>query len=67
MNHHPKYLRMKKKDNQKRKQQLAQKGATEALKFQVYFGLKMQGHEENAPIHELAVAEIENIVRLGVA
>lgn len=57
---------MKKKDN-KRKQQLAQKGATEALKFQAHFGLRLQGHDEKDPLHELADAEIENISRLGLA
>ena len=57
---------MAKKENQKRKQELAERKAVESLVFQVHYGLRMLGREDNDLFHKLAEAEIEFISRLGL-
>ena len=57
---------MAKKENQKRKQELAERKAMESLVFQVHYGLKMLGREDNDLSHKLADAEIGVISKLGL-
>ena len=57
---------MAKKENQKRKQELAERKAVESLVFQVHYGLKMLGCKDNDLSHKLADAEIGVISQLGL-
>lgn len=57
---------MAKKENQKRKQELAERKAMESLVFQVHYGLRMLGREDNDLSHKLADAEIGVISKLGL-
>ena len=57
---------MAKKENQKRKQELAERKAVESLMFQVHYGLKMLGCKDNDLSHKLADAEIGVISQLGL-
>ena len=57
---------MAKKQNQKRKQELAERSLVESLSFQVHYGLKMMGHEEDDLFHQLADAEVNFISELGL-
>ena len=57
---------MAKKENQKRKQELAERKAVESLVFQVHYGLKMLGFKDNDLSHKLADAEIGVISQLGL-
>ena len=57
---------MTKKQNQKRKQELAERSLVESLSFQVHYGLKMMGREEDELFQQLANAEINFISELGI-
>lgn len=57
---------MVKKQNQKRKQELAEKSLVESLSFQVHYGLKMMGREEDDLFQQLADAEVNFISELGL-
>lgn len=57
---------MVKKQNQKRKQELAERSLVESLSFQVHYGLKMMGREEDDLFQQLADAEVNFISELGL-
>lgn len=57
---------MVKKQNQKRKQELAERSLVESLSFQVHYGLKMMGREEDDLFQQLADAEVNFISKLGL-
>lgn len=57
---------MVKKQNQKRKQELAERSLVESLSFQVHYGLKMMGREADDLFQQLADAEVNFISELGL-
>lgn len=57
---------MAKKENQKRKQQLAERSLVESLRFQVHYGLKMMGRKEDDLFQQLAEAEVNYMAELGL-
>lgn len=57
---------MTNKKNQKRKEALAEKSAVETLRFQIRFGLKKLGLEEENMVHLLTDAEADFIAELGM-
>lgn len=57
---------MAKKQNQKRKQELAERSLVESLSFQVHYGLKMMGREADDLFQQLADAEVNFISELGL-
>ena len=57
---------MTKKQNQKRKQELAERSLVESLGFQVHYGLKMMGREADDLFQQLADAEVNFISELGL-
>ena len=59
-------MNMAKKQNQKRKQELAERSLVESLSFQVHYGLKMMGREEDDLFQQLADAEVNFISELGL-
>ena len=57
---------MAKKRKQNRKNELTRKRTVESIKFQTHFGLKQMGREDADLFHELADAEINVIIELGI-
>lgn len=57
---------MTKKQNQKRKQELAERSLVESLGFQVHYGLKIMGREADDLFQQLADAEVSFISELGL-
>lgn len=57
---------MAKKENQKRKQQLAERSLVESLRFQVHYGLKLMGCKEGDLFQQLAEAEVNYMAELGL-